>query len=187
MRENVMNRIADKNDTGQTGLTLLEIAIAMAVFAVLAMGLFHTTTLSVQYRGAAWRRGIAMGALQELLSDVQVMSNGALRDVYDEYHNKTFTFTSKDYSLVNDLKIEVTCFNDEANVPTALGGRRDLDGDNIPKAGASSGGSVITKTTSLQLVPMQIELSWRDGPDPVADLNTYTYYYLAGSTTSALD
>ncbi len=143
------------------GLTLVEMAMSIAIFVALSVAVSMTLGRGIEHRRDSFRVYRGLNSLRCLVADIQDSANypndGTLNvgvaEVYDRYHAKSFA--------VNDLnsgQIAVSIFANEASVPADFGGPQDLnfDGDASDDLGNASKGQ------DLQLIPVLLTLTYVD-------------------------
>ncbi len=152
-------RINHKNSS--KGLTLIEIVISMSIFLVFVLPVAITLLRGMEHREFSFQNYRAMNSLRDKAAEIQETANlkqdlaaqEGIGAIYAKYDNKTFSIPE-----VSGGQISVTCFADEATVPTALGGPQDLNFDNDAQdnLGNQSNG------TDLKLVPMTLTITFGD-------------------------
>lgn len=143
----------------EAGLTLIEILVAVGIFAFVAMGSAITVMKSAQYRRQTFEMYLLTSALRDLTAEMQEMANRpesftadeGIGGIYSRYSGTTFSIPS-----LPSGQISVTCFADEASVPAEFGGAQDLnfDGDALDDHGGIAAGS------DLKLVPVTLTGSY---------------------------
>ena len=147
-----------------TGISLVEITLALSVFGVISVGATSTLLSGASYREDSFDTYRAASALRDFLADVQATANApqnltlqqGVGAIYDKYHDQTFTVSS-----LPAASITVTAYATETSVPIALGGPQDLnfDGDAQDDLSNQSNGA------DLRLVPLTLVLRWTDAED----------------------
>lgn len=150
--------VAGRQD--EAGLTLVELAVSLAVFTVIALSVALTLLRGMEHRQESFQIYVARTALRDIVAEIQELGNlpknpgntqgiGAL---YGQYNGQTRT--------IPDLpsgQISFTCFADENTVPTELGGPQDLNYDGDALDNLTSAGD------DLKLVPMRLRATFQEG------------------------
>lgn len=145
-----------------TGLSLVEVAMAVTLFALISVSVTMTIARGIQHRQHSFQRYQALSALRDVLAEVQETANlpqdltvpQGIGAVYMKYHGQTIPEPT-----VPGGQITVTCYADETSVPVILGGPQDLnfDGDALDNLANASNG------TDLKLVPMALTIQFGEG------------------------
>jgi hypothetical protein len=143
----------------ESGLTLLEITVALGVFLVLILSVSLTLVRGMEHRRESFLLYRGQSALRTLIADIQETANqpqdiqahegvGAL---YGKYHGQTISVPE-----LPSGQISVLVFADETTVPSFLGGPQDLnfDSDALDNLQSTAGGP------DLKLVPMDLTLTF---------------------------
>ena len=154
------NRLSTQNRR-DSGLSILEVTLAITMFVVVALGTGLVLMTGVSQRRQTFESYQALNTLRDLTAEMQETANlpqdlaaqegiGAL---YAKYHGSSTTVPE-----VPNGQISVTIFPNETTVPTELGGRQDLnfDGDDEDNHTASNG-------TDLLLVPIRLTMTLGQG------------------------
>lgn len=163
----------------QQGFSLVEVVTAMFVFVVVAISVGSTLVHGVRAQATFNNRYLAMSEVRGLMADVQEIANLAqdlpakegVGAIYDRFNGATIP--------VNGGQVLVTCYANEATIPTVLGGPQDLnfDGDNADDLGNQSNGS------DLKLIPMQFSVTFDAG----GYTDTFEIYRLVAKTEDGND
>ena len=155
---------SELSSTRQDGIALLEISVAVVVFALILLSSLLTLTKGVDQRRQSFQNYRAIHAIRDLVADMQETANRPLDlsekegigAVYNKYHSQSFAITN-----LPSGQLTVTCHPNEVSVPGLLGGPQDLnfDGDALDDLGNASAG------TDLKLVPMTIVATYVDGSE----------------------
>jgi hypothetical protein len=145
--------------SGERGLTLVEAAASISVFTIIALVVGLSLVRGMEHERQSFEYYQALAALRDFIADVQETANldtnlsaqEGIGSIYAKYNAKTFTI-----STLSGGQIAVTCYPNEATVPSALGGVQDLnfDGDAADNHGGAAAGS------DLLLVPMTFTLTY---------------------------
>lgn len=172
------DRLPSDRHARQNGLALLEISLAISVFALIALGGVSTLMSGVEQRRQSFLAYRANQSIRDIVGDMQETANlpqdlaqqEGVGAVYNKYHGQTFTLGS-----LPSGQLTVTCHANEATVPAALGGPQDLnfDGDAQDDLGNVSGG------TDLLLIPMTLTVQYAEGTETFS----VTAHRLVGQTT----
>lgn len=145
----------------EAGLTLVEVTLAMGLFAVLILSVAMTLLRGTQHRRQTFQEYVGLSALRDFVAEVQETANlpqnlslqQGVGSVYLKYNSKSYSVPN-----LTSGAITVTCYANEATVPTQLGGPQDLnfDGDALDDLGNMSTG------TDMKLVPMALALTFTD-------------------------
>lgn len=164
----------------RSALTLVEVAIALAVFTGMAFLVSVTLSTSVAGSGTAWRRSVGLNAVRDVVATMQDAANTDLPQVYDDFNGTTVAVPE-----LTGGQIVITCYRNEGStaggastrIPTELGGDRDLnmDGDDDDDCIGAD----------LKLVPTRLVLTWTEGRSGSTNLpERVIVYALIGSTVS---
>ena len=143
----------------ERGLTLIEILVAVGIFAFVAMGSAITVLKSAQYRRQTFEMYLLTSGLRDLTAEMQDVANRpesmtadeGIGGIFHRYNGKTFPIANLPAG-----QIAVSCESDEATVPAAFGGPQDLnfDGDALDNLGG------IAEGLDLKLVPVTLTASY---------------------------
>lgn len=146
---------------GERGLTLIEILVAVGIFAFVAMGSAITVLKSAQYRRQTFEMYLLTSGLRDLTAEMQDVANRpenmsadeGIGGIFHRYNGVTFPIPN-----LPSGQIAVICESDEATVPAELGGPQDLnfDGDALDDLGGIAAG------LDLKLVPVTLTASYDD-------------------------
>ncbi|MBN1443152.1 MAG: hypothetical protein JXA90_10605 [Planctomycetes bacterium] len=146
----------------ENGLSLVEVAMAVTLFALISVSVSMTLAKGIQHRQQSFQRYQAMSALRDLLAEVQETANQpqdltlqqGIGAIYARYHGQAVAVPE-----IPGGQISVTCHGDETAVPAVLGGPQDLnfDGDALDNLANQSNG------TDLKLVPMTLTVQFGEG------------------------
>jgi len=153
--------LPQEKNSRSTGMSLLEVIIALTIFASLVLAASMTLVSGMAHRRESFQRYLAVNALRDRLADIQETVNlpenlpqgEGIGAVYSKYDSKNF--------LAADLpsgQVSVTCFANETLVPVALGGPQDLnfDGDAQDNLGNQANG------TDLRLIPLTLTVTYTE-------------------------
>ncbi len=144
----------------QRGIALVEVAVSLSVFTIIAVPVAITLLRSMEYDGQSHQMYLATSALRDRIADVQETANLAqnlvaeegIGAVYDKYDGQTFTVAA-----LPSGQISFECYADEAAVPVSLGGPQDLNFDGDATDNLTAVGF------DLRLVPMVLTLTFAAG------------------------
>jgi len=155
------SRVPSTTANPESGLTLLEVATSVSIFAILVLSVSMTLVRGVQHGRQSFQRYVAMSALRDMVAQMEETANKpedlqkqeGIGSIYTKYNTRSYS--------IADLKsgqISVTCYPDEKTVPTKFGGIQDLnfDGDAGDDLGNLSSG------TDLRLVPITLTLTFQE-------------------------
>ncbi len=161
-----------------TGLTLVEVTVAITVFVVTALGVGAALTDGIQHRQQSFQIYQGLNVLRDIVAEVQNTANlpqnlvaqEGIGAIYDVYQGQTRAVPN-----LPNAQVVITCFPSEASVPLELGGPQDLnfDGDAVDDLGNISNGS------DLKIVPMMFTLTMGTGKTS----QTITFHRLITKTT----
>ena len=148
-----------KKNQRQQGFSLLELMVSLSLLVTISLAASFTMVSGAKHRRESFQIYLTRAALRDLVADIQETANKpqnlpgqeGIGAVYVKYNAQTFPIAA----LANG-QVSVTCFANEATVPTTLGGPQDLnfDGDAQDNLGNQSAGS------DLKLVPMTLIASF---------------------------
>lgn len=145
----------------ERGFTLLEVAIAISLFILIAVPVSITLLRGMQHGEQSHQQYVALNALRDLIAEMQEVANlpqdlpnqEGIGAIYARYHDQSIPIPD-----LTSGSITVVCFPNESGVPGNLGGPQDLnfDGDATDDLGNQSNGS------DLKLVPMTLTIQYTD-------------------------
>jgi len=164
MKSPASDRIAvapPRNDR-TSGLTLVEIVVALGLFSVMVLSVAFTLVRGIEHRRQSFLVYRATSALRGLMAEIQDTANQpqnlsagtGIGAIYGKYHGKTVAAAG-----LPSGQIVVTCYPNEMTVPSNLGGPQDLnlDGDAGDDLGNLSAG------TDLKIVPLTLSITYTSG------------------------
>ena len=144
----------------RSGVSIIELAVAINLLTIVILAVGVTITHGMKHCEESENSYQALISFKDLLAEIQEVANTpqdlsqevGIGAVYQRYHGAEIT-------MGDGTTIQVTCYPDEATVPTSLGGRQDLnfDGDAADNLGNES------KGVDLKLVPMEFEIAYDNG------------------------
>ncbi len=151
-------------DDLEAGISLVEVVVAMTIFAVFMLSTGATLMGGIAQRRHAYDTYEALTIARDFLSEVQEVANlpqdltadEGIGSVYQVYQGATFPAPA-----LPGGSITVQIHASEASVPTELGGPQDLnfDADDDDDLDSTAAGS------DLRIVPMTITLTWGSGTE----------------------
>ncbi len=172
------NRLRGISDEGEAGLTLIEVAVSLAIFAVLILSVLMTLTQGIVHRRETFESYLAMQSLRDQIADAQGTANEPQDLTLQVGIGAVFSKLSGATTLLPQLdsgQVDVTIYPIEASVPTVLGGPQDLnfDGDTGDNLGNLAAG------TDMKIIPMTFTATYTEGGNTV----TLTAHRLIAQTT----
>ena len=100
----------------ESGLTLLEVAASVSIFAVLVLSVSMTLVRGIQYREQSFQRYVAMSALRDMVAQMQETANEpedlqkqeGIGAVYTKYDSRKYAVAK-----LSSGEISVTSSHDE--------------------------------------------------------------------------
>ncbi len=143
----------------EAGLTLIEVAVSLAVFTLIALGVSMTLIRGIDHREESFQSYRALNAVRNVVATIQDTANQppdfanqlGIGSVYRRYDGQTIA--------VDDLpsgQVLITCFVDETAVPAIFGGPQDLNLDNDAQDDLGN----LSAGTDLKLIPITLTLTW---------------------------
>ena len=141
----------------QTGMSLIEILVALSVFIFITLGVNTALLLGMKQREEAFNYYRAISAMRGKIAEIQEVANldtnlalqEGVGSLHARYSNKMATVAN-----VPGGKITTVCFPNETTVPAAFGGPQDLNFD------GDASDDLTAVAFDLRLVPMSITLSF---------------------------
>lgn len=166
-------------DSREQGVSLVEVAIALAVFTTIALAVSMTLMRGIDHREQSYQMYRALNAVRNVVADIQDVANQpqdlvagvGIGAIYSRFDGATIT--------IDDLpsgQVVIDCFADEANVPAVFGGPQDLNFDNDAQDDLGN----VSNGSDLKLVPMTLTLTFLDG----SVTQTMTVHRLITKTTN---
>lgn len=152
------------------GFSLVEVATSLTVLSIIVVSMGMSVMAGIDQRREALENYRALTSLRDLAAEIQGIANldqdlasqEGIGAIYSRYDGQTVTVPG-----ITNGQITITCYPNEATVPTDLGGPQDLnfDGDDDDNLGNVSAG------TDLKLVPMTLRITFGDASDRTVDLH----------------
>jgi prepilin-type N-terminal cleavage/methylation domain-containing protein len=167
----------------RSGLTLVEVVIAMTVFTVLTMMLAAGMQTAIMGGEQAWRQNLAMSAARDRIAAIQSFANAdtsvfpsqGLANVHAAFNDTTVPIPGLPQGTV-----KVVFFINETEIPAVFGGPRDINLDGDAGDGSTTvAGNPPLPGSDAKLLPTVITVQWSDGP---GGLNTLTLHHILTRT-----